>query len=40
MAWPVNKRTIEIRRKPATAPLAVRLDDDEMVVFHGGESLQ
>jgi dihydroorotase len=37
---PVNKGTVEIRRKPATAPLAVRLDDDEVVVFRGGESLQ
>ena len=37
---PVNKGTVEIRRKPATAPFAAPLDDDKVVVFRGGESLQ
>jgi len=37
---PVNNGTVEIRRKPAIAPLAAPLDDDKVVVFRGGESLQ
>jgi len=36
---PVNNGMIEIRRNPATAPSAVGLGDDEVVVFRGGESL-
>jgi len=36
---PVNNGTIEIKRNPATAPLAVGMGDGEVVVFRGGESL-
>jgi dihydroorotase len=36
---PVNKGTIEIKRNRETAPLAVGLGDDEVVVFRGGEGL-
>jgi dihydroorotase len=36
---PVNTGTIELKRSPAAAPLSVRVEGDEVLVFHGGESL-
>ncbi|UPK00992.1 dihydroorotase [Bradyrhizobium sp. 170] len=36
---PANTGTIELKRRAAAAPLAVRVDSDEVMVFRGGESM-
>jgi dihydroorotase len=36
---PVNKGTIELKRRAASMPAAVSVDDGDIVVFRGAEEM-